>query len=125
MRRLLRDGDSYKVFVHEDPSLHSFVRRVLEVLKPFGPCNVQLRLRAGIPYVLEFNARCSGTTYCRALAGFNEPLMTAELLLTGRTPNYEIRPITILRYWSELVVENDKIVELADRGEVRNDSARL
>lgn len=125
MRRILRDGDTYKAFVEEDPALHSFVRQVLERLRPFGACNVQLRMKDGVPCVFEFNARCSGTTYCRTLAGFNEPRMMADLLLTGRAPEYRIRPITILRYWKELVVENRSIDTLAEKGTVENRGARL
>ncbi len=125
MRRVLRDGDTYKAFVDESPLVHDFVRRVLESLGPFGPCNVQLRVRDGVPYVMEFNARCSGTTACRALAGFNEPLMTAEMLLHGRVPAYRIRPISILRYWNELVVENDRIATMAREGRVEQGTARL
>jgi carbamoyl-phosphate synthase large subunit len=78
-----------------------------------------------VPYVFEFNARCSGTTYCRTLAGFNEPLMTANLLLRGIPPAYRIRPITILRYWKELVVENSFIARLSTEGSVENGDARL
>lgn len=125
MRRVLRDGDTYKAFVDESPLVHDFVRRVLESLSPFGPCNVQLRVRGGVPYVMEFNARCSGTTACRALAGFNEPVMTAELLLHGRIPAYRIRPITLLRYWNELVVDNDRIATLAREGRVQDGATRL
>jgi carbamoyl-phosphate synthase large subunit len=125
MRRVLRDGDTYKAFVEKDPNLDAFVHRVLEALRPFGPCNVQLRRRDGVPYVFEFNARCSGTTYCRTLAGFNEPRMIADLLLRGTLPTYRIRPITILRYWKELVVENDVIARLSTEGAVSNGDTRL
>lgn len=125
MRRILRDGDTYKAFVDEDPDLDAFVRRALEALGPFGPCNVQLRRRDGVPYIFEFNARCSGTTYCRTLSGFNEPLMTADLLLHGTQPTYRIRPITILRYWKELAVENDVIARLSAEGSVSNGDTRL
>jgi carbamoyl-phosphate synthase large subunit len=107
MRRILRDGDTYKAFVERDVMLEAFVMEVANRLQPFGPCNFQLRLRDGVPYLFEFNARCSGTTYCRALAGFNEPKMIADFILKGVAPAFEVRPITVLRYWKELVVENE------------------
>ena len=109
MRRDLRDGDTYRAFVVNDPALESHVRKLAEALQPFGPCNFQIRIRDGVPYLFEINARCSGTTGCRSLAGFNEPIMTANYLLENIPPHYEIRPISILRYWKELVVENDQI----------------
>jgi len=116
MRRILRDGDTYKAFVEDNPALQSFVRDVLEALGPFGPCNVQLRVKDNRPYIFEFNARCSGTTHCRTLAGFNEPLMTAELLLNGKLPQPRTRCVSILRYWQELVVDNNALAVLAREG---------
>ena len=58
MRRILRDGDTYKAFVVTDERLHALVKAVAEALGPVGPCNVQLRVRDGTPYVFEINARC-------------------------------------------------------------------
>jgi carbamoyl-phosphate synthase large subunit len=109
MRRVLRDGDTYKAFVERDLKLEEFVADVANRLQSFGPCNMQLRVRDGIPYIFEFNGRCSGTTYCRALAGFNEPRMIADFILNGTKPAFEVRPITVLRYWKELVVENETV----------------
>lgn len=116
MRRILRNGDTYKAFTVDDPSLRKFVAEVLKVLKPYGATNVQLRMRNGIPYIFEFNARCSGTTYSRALCGFNEPLMIANYLLRGQRPVYVIRELTILRYWKELAVDNTRIAEMRETG---------
>jgi len=109
LRRVLRDGDTYKAFVERNEPLENFVTNVANHLQAFGPCNFQLRIRDGIPYIFEFNSRCSGTTYCRTLAGFNEPKMIADFILKGEEPQYSVRPITILRYWKELVVENEII----------------
>ena len=116
MRRILRDGDTYKAFVVSDESLHAHVKAVAEALRPFGPCNFQLRLSDGMPQVFEINARCSGTTFSRTLAGFNEPLMAADYLLKGKTPRYQIRESAILRYWKELVVDYSQIDLLSRNG---------
>jgi len=125
MRRILRDGDTYKAFVVSDRRLEQHVRDVAEALRPFGACNFQLRLKGAEPYVFEINARCSGTTYSRALAGFNEPLMIADHLSLGRAPAYQTREISILRYWKELAVENRRIAELAESGALEGDGTRL
>ncbi len=108
-RRILRDGDTYKAFIERDSMIEGFVAEVVDRLQPFGPCNVQLRVRDKVPYIFELNARFSGTTYCRALAGFNEPKIIADYLLKDLSPCMKIRPITVLRYWKELVVENGEV----------------
>jgi carbamoyl-phosphate synthase large subunit len=125
MRRVLRDGDTYKAFVTKDPELTNYVTRVSEVLKPFGACNFQLRLRDGTPYIFEFNARCSGTTASRALAGFNEPLMIADFLLHGTQPHNDISEVTIFRYWKELAVDNTLVAQLAAAGNLTGSRTRL
>jgi carbamoyl-phosphate synthase large subunit len=125
LRRILRDGDTYKAFVERDAMLEAFVTRVANALQPFGPCNFQLRVRDGVPYLFEFNGRCSGTTYCRTLAGFNEPKMIADFVLRSEEPSFAIRPITVLRYWKELVVENDLVEECKRDGVVSERSAQL
>lgn len=118
MRRILRDGDTYKCFTVKDQKIEDTVYKVMSVLKPFGACNVQLRVHNGTPTVFEVNARCSGTTGARAMAGFNEPKMIADYLLYGTPPKYNIRIVSILRYWKELVVENDDIKQIEMTGKL-------
>ncbi|MBI4566664.1 MAG: ATP-grasp domain-containing protein [Planctomycetes bacterium] len=125
MKRTLRDGDTHKAFIIREPIIESHIRRVAEILRPFGPCNFQLRLRQGTPYIFEINPRCSGGTCIRALAGFNEPLMTLDYLEHGVPPAYEIRLISVFRYWKEIVVDNDRIENARRTGIVQEAGQRL
>lgn len=125
MRRTLRDGDTYKAFVVDEACIREHVRQVAEELRPFGPCNFQLRMKNGRPCIFEINARCSGTTACRALAGFNEPLMCAEFLLHNKIPQFQIKPLSFLRYWNELPIANDRIEKLKHIGELAGDGTFL
>lgn len=118
MRRILRDGDTYKCFVEFNTRIEEEVRKVMAAIKPFGACNVQLRMKNGQPYIFEINARCSGTTASRTLCGFNEPRMIADHLLHGTAPSYAIRELSILRYWNELVVDNKLVKEFIQQGEL-------
>ncbi len=106
MRRELRDGNTYRAFVDEYPELNRAVRTWTETLKPLGPVNFQFRLDGGRPKVFEINARFSGTTPLRAHAGFNEVEMVLRHVLGGEAgPPPAIKRVTILRHWSETVVE--------------------
>lgn len=116
MRRILRDGDTYKCFSVRDEVIEEYVKKVVEEIKPFGACNIQLRLKNGVPHVFEINARSSGTTAARALAGFNEPATIADYLLLKKKPRLSVREISILRYWKELVVENTSIKSMRKKG---------
>ena len=119
MRRVLRDGDTYKCFTIKNDIIENEVRSLVNFIKPFGACNIQLRLKGDKPYVFEINARCSGTTAARTLSGFNEPKMIADFLLKGIEPTYTIKEQTILRYWKELVVDNDEVIELKENRVIR------
>ncbi len=125
MRRTLRNGDTYKAFVVKDPGLEAYIKDVATRLKPFGACNFQFRLRDDVPHIFEINARCSGTTASRTLAGFNEPKMILDYLVHRREPTYSISEISILRYWKELVVANDRIDMLQSEGTVDGDGSTL
>ena len=124
MRRILRDGDTYKAFVEQRPEIESLVRDVAAHLQPFGACNFQLRLRAGVPFIFEINPRCSGTTSARSLAGFNEPLMIAQNRIHRTTPQYRIRKdLAILRYWQERIVPQARLKQMAADGTIINPEA--
>jgi carbamoyl-phosphate synthase large subunit len=125
MRRTLRAGDTYKAFVARDPAIETYVGDVADTLQPFGACNFQLRVRDGAPYIFEINARCSGTTHARSLAGFNEPRMIADYLLHGEEPKFQIRETVTLRYWQELVVPEEKLATLVREGRVENEGIEL
>lgn len=126
MKRILRDGDTHKCFTEKNEIIEKEVRLVVETIKPFGACNVQLRIKNNKPYVFEINARCSGTTAARTLSGFNEPKMIADYLLKGTEPEYEIKEQTILRYWKELVVENNEVSNLKEKLQlIQKNSRRL
>jgi len=126
MKREIRFGYTEKAFVVKDERLSNFVEKAINTLKPFGPCNVQLRLRDSVPYIFEINARCSGTTSSRALAGFNEPKMMCDYILKGvRNPTYKIKEIVILRYLKDIVVSYKKIEEMTSTGHVQNKRIKL
>jgi carbamoyl-phosphate synthase large subunit len=125
MRRILRDGDTYKAFVEFEPRIEAKVREVAEALRPFGACNFQLRFRNGEPWIFEINARCSGTTAARMRVGFNEPRMVADYLLKGTRPTFKISKRTILRYWNEIVIEDTRLETLAAGNALDGDGTRL
>ena len=111
MRRDLRDGNSYRAYLGDYPRLNAQVRALGRALQPHGPANFQFRTDAdGTPRVFEINARFSGTTPLRAMAGFNEVEMCARKLLHG-TPVMQppVREGVILRYLDEMFVPQERI----------------
>lgn len=111
MKRDLRDGNTYRATVVQDPVLERTVRQWGEKLGPLGPANFQFRInRNNEPTVFEINGRFSGTTPLRALVGFNEVEMVLQKMVHDTTI---LQPVvqnkTILRHWSETVVDDADI----------------
>jgi carbamoyl-phosphate synthase large subunit len=115
MRRDLRDGNTYRAYTMPDSSHLASVRAWTEALQPHGPANFQFRVdRDGNAKVFEINARFSGTTPLRAHAGFNEVEMClSKLLFDQPIVQPSVKPIVILRHWSETVVEAAEIGSVA------------
>ena len=64
--------------------------QIAQILKSKWALNIQGRLdKNGIFYPFEINPRHSGTTYLRALAGFNEPNILLQYCLRGNVPPSE------------------------------------
>jgi carbamoyl-phosphate synthase large subunit len=115
MRRDLRDGNTHRAYVETYPELNEFVRRAAAALAPFGPVNFQFRTdREGNPRIFEINARFSGATPLRALAGFNEVDMCLKYLLRGEQIEQpsELREGVILRPLGEQFVTREEIASL-------------
>ncbi|MFN8035808.1 MAG: ATP-grasp domain-containing protein [Acidimicrobiia bacterium] len=111
MRRDLRDGNTYRAFVEPYPELNAVVRAMGEKLAPYGPANFQFRLSEGEVKVFEINARFSGTTPIRMLAGFNEVEAVLRHVVYGEPISQpELLPLTILRHWSETIVGPDELL---------------
>lgn len=112
MRRDLRDGNTHRAYVEAYPRLNAFVRKAATALQPFGPVNFQFRTdRAGTPRIFEINARFSGATPLRALAGFNEVDLCIRHLVLGEPVAQPdgIREGVILRPIGEQFVTVDEI----------------
>ena len=112
MRRDLRDGNTHRAFIDAHPELNAFVRRAAEALQPFGPVNFQFRTDDdGRPHIFEINARFSGATPLRALAGFNEVEMCLRHLLFGERVEQppSLRPGMVLRHLSETFVTQEEV----------------
>jgi len=111
MRRELRDGNTYRAFIEPYPDLNRVVRLMAEALGPHGPVNFQFRVDRERVRVFEVNARFSGTTPLRALAGFNDVEMTLRKLVLGepvRQP--EIQSIIIVRHLSWTIMRPGEVL---------------
>lgn len=111
MRRDLRDGNTYRAYVEPWPELNAAVRAMAAALDAQGPANFQFRIdrETGTVKVFEINARFSGTTPLRHLAGFPEVEMVLRHVVLGEpVPTATPEPMTLLRHWSETVVRPEQ-----------------
>lgn len=112
MRRDLRDGNTFRAYVDDYPELNAMAQKVALALGVRGPVNFQFRLdRNGVPKIFEINARYSGTTPLRARAGFNEVELALRHLVLGEPISQpEVKKVTFLRYWDELMIDSTRLL---------------
>lgn len=117
MRRELRDGNTYRAYVEPNAPFEKSLVEIATKLGGFGPLNFQFRVAQNLPKIFEINARFSGTTPLRAYAGFNEVDALIRKVVLGESISApQLKPLTILRYWNEIVLEGGQISTLAANG---------
>ena len=121
LRRDMRSGDTFRAFPVKSDIIENYVREIAIKIGISGSCNFQLRLtKSGIPKLFEINSRFSGTTPFCAYLGFNpvEFCLKAKMGIEYES-NIEYEKI-ILRHWSEVVIEKNKLddLKLNSEGEV-------
>jgi|TARA_B100000315_G_scaffold257248_1_gene305495 carbamoyl-phosphate synthase large subunit len=107
LRRYLRDGNTSIAYHHSNTPgiIYAYLRDVTKKLRPFGPCNYQLRLdKEGIPKLFEVNARFSGSTFMRTLFGLNEVEYMIKYLLDVDLPKYKLVFGKVIRYPEDLLI---------------------
>jgi carbamoyl-phosphate synthase large subunit len=115
MRRDLRDGNTYRAYIEPQSSFSPFLSEVAKKLNGFGSLNFQFRTDGNIPKIFEINARFSGTTPLRAFAGYNEVDVILRYIVNGdEIPEVQLKPWVVLRYWNEILIDNDQLVKLQD-----------
>jgi carbamoyl-phosphate synthase large subunit len=108
LRRSLKEGNTFKATYKKNTPeiIYSYLKDVCIKLKPYGACNFQLRIdNSGQPKIFEINARHSGTTYMRALLGFNEIEYIIEHTLKLEHKPFHLKEATVVRYFDEFVTE--------------------
>ena len=101
---LISSGYSQGV-VAEFPEVRAQAEELAKALGSDGPMNIQARMRMGTLLPFEANPRFSGSTYLRAMAGFNAVDHYVQYLLHGtRPPETPIRSGYYLRSLAEIFV---------------------
>jgi carbamoyl-phosphate synthase large subunit len=117
LNRQLKDGITM-VATSNPTSIHykditDYCKQVTKTLKPYGPCNFQLRLWKGKAYIFEINPRFSSTTGIRTLLGINEPeiLLRAELL-REKVKDLKILKSSVIRQYTDYLVPTEQLAKL-------------
>ncbi len=107
LSRILKAGNTYisKYSKNTNELIYEYISSIANKLKPFGSCNLQLRVDDfGVPKLFEINARHSGTTYIRSLFGYNEVEYIIEYLLYNNEIVFNTREGKVVRYYEEFLI---------------------
>jgi carbamoyl-phosphate synthase large subunit len=111
LNRSLKDGNTYISRYKKDfpEIIGTYISAIASCLKPFGPCNLQLRLDKNLqPKLFEINCRHSGTTYIRSLFGFREVEYILNKILFNEEIDFQLKEGTVVRYFDEFFVPGNR-----------------
>lgn len=107
LKRILKEGNTFLAEYNnnKEKEIIEYIRKIGDALKPFGSCNLQLRIEDdNKPYLFEINPRFSGTTYMRALFGYNEVEYIVRKSLGLDAHIINPKPGKVYRYYEERLV---------------------
>lgn len=107
LKRSLKEGNtSFAEYNNnEEKEIVEYIRDIGDALQPLGSCNLQLRMgEDGKPYLFEINPRFSGTTYMRALFGYNEVEFIVRKVLGLDLCEMKPRAGRAYRYFEERLI---------------------
>lgn len=110
MKRVLKDGTTYKAEVVDDLQIKAEAEKICEAFKPRGPLNIQLRINSeGKPVCFELNVRFSGTTPMRAYYGYNdvEALIKEYVLDEDINQSFAVSKGVSYRYLNEIYIPTE------------------
>ncbi len=120
MKRVLRHGVTIAAIVDKQPEVQAYAEEIAGKMRPYGECNIQLRLTPRGPVCFEINPRFSSTDGQRAVYGFNavEAVIRNYILEEDDIDLTGYRRGFFARYWDELYVPVEDYEELCENGEV-------
>ena len=107
LKRTLKKGNTHiaEHYLPASSNITDYIQKVSNKLKPYGVTNFQLRLdNDNNPKIFEINARHSGTTYMRALFGYNEVIFILKYVLEGKRIKFDISEGKVIRFFDEKII---------------------
>jgi carbamoyl-phosphate synthase large subunit len=107
LSRVLKAGNTFisKFSFETDNLIYDYISAIAMKLRPFGSCNLQLRVdNNGVPKLFEINARHSGTTYIRSLFGYNEVEYIINYILFKKNDSFKLKEGKVVRFYDEFFI---------------------
>jgi len=108
LNRTLKEGNTFisEYSKKSDKIIKKYITDIANKLKPYGSCNLQLRIdKDGVPKLFEINPRHSGTTYIRSLFGYNEVLYIINYITKGKQIKMVLKEGRAIRFFDEKLIE--------------------
>ena len=114
LRLATKAGQSVKGKTVDEPAVVALCATLCKAVGLVGPCNIQFIRRNGEFVFIELNPRyAAGGLMLTVHAGANLPLLALKLILGEQVRPFTARSgIMMLRYWEEVFVQEEDILEM-------------
>jgi carbamoyl-phosphate synthase large subunit len=100
-------GISTKGRILKNREIEEECKQIADFIGIRGPCCIQMKEDVnGVMKLVEINPRMGGGTIFTTLAGANFPMMLMDMVEHKRVKVPEIREITVIRYYEEIVIRS-------------------
>lgn len=100
-------GISTKGRILKNRKIEEECKQIADFIGIRGPCCIQMKEDVnGVMKLVEINPRMGGGTIFTTLAGANFPMMLMDMVEHKQVKVPEIREITVIRYYEEIVIRS-------------------
>lgn len=110
LKRNLQDGMTISALADAYSDICLYCEKVAKTLGTYGPCNLQLRMKQGVPYIFEINPRFSSSTGMRIALGVKEPeLLIRSEILGQKVEKPRVSKAGVIRQYTDYVIPIEQI----------------
>ena len=112
LRSRVEQGFAFEAKVKGHKQIENICKKIVKLFDSHYLLNVQIKFSNNTPKIIEINPRIAGAVSLPVAAGINFPYLALKQALNEKLPHkLNYKSTSMIRYWKELYVKENKIFE--------------